>query len=295
MDDRPSGLDLQVAELSRSVADLEARLAVLEGRAPLPAGPAFYVSSPDPVLAAPVSESDLALGAGLVGRTLLALGGAYLLRALTAAGILPQAVGVLLALLYALVWLTLADRAGRLGRTASAGFHGATAVLIGFPLLWEATARFHYLGPAASGAAVGIFAALGFAVAWRRRLPVLGWLVGAGAALAAFALISATQSWVPFEIDLFLVGVAGIALAYQRGWHGLGWALGLVAHLAVAVMLLAVLVGGRGPSREAAVGLGLALVKGIVDLHGGRAHAHSEGIGCGAMFTIELPVLERGS
>jgi PAS domain S-box-containing protein len=39
------------------------------------------------------------------------------------------------------------------------------------------------------------------------------------------------------------------------------------------------------------LGLGLALVKGLVELHGGRVLAASPGIGHGSEFTIELPML----
>jgi PAS domain S-box-containing protein len=43
------------------------------------------------------------------------------------------------------------------------------------------------------------------------------------------------------------------------------------------------------------LGLGLALVKGLVELHGGRVIATSPGIGRGSEFTIELPALaEQG-
>lgn len=41
------------------------------------------------------------------------------------------------------------------------------------------------------------------------------------------------------------------------------------------------------------LGLGLALVKSLVDLHNGTVEAHSEGIGCGSEFIIRLPVLHR--
>ncbi len=43
---------------------------------------------------------------------------------------------------------------------------------------------------------------------------------------------------------------------------------------------------GRG-----GLGLGLALVKGIVELHDGRVEAQSEGPGKGSCFTVELPVV----
>ncbi len=39
------------------------------------------------------------------------------------------------------------------------------------------------------------------------------------------------------------------------------------------------------------LGLGLSLVKGLVDLHGGQVLAHSAGLGHGAQFVVRLPVL----
>ena len=44
------------------------------------------------------------------------------------------------------------------------------------------------------------------------------------------------------------------------------------------------------PEAGGGLGLGLALVKGIVELHGGRVTAASPGLGQGSTFTIELPL-----
>jgi signal transduction histidine kinase len=40
------------------------------------------------------------------------------------------------------------------------------------------------------------------------------------------------------------------------------------------------------------LGLGLAIARHIVELHSGTVTAHSDGEGCGATFTVELPVLQ---
>lgn len=40
------------------------------------------------------------------------------------------------------------------------------------------------------------------------------------------------------------------------------------------------------------IGLGLSIAKAIIELHGGSVRAASDGAGCGATFTVELPVME---
>ncbi|HYU34417.1 MAG TPA: hypothetical protein VEW48_19880 [Thermoanaerobaculia bacterium] len=264
-DDRLALLEQRIEDLASSLQSLEHQVARLAGReiSPAPAPTPFQETAATEPAGAPPAEVESALPGGfsLVGRTLVVLGGAYLLRALTAAGLLPEVAGILLAFLYALSWLAWAERDGRRGRTASAGFHGVTGALIGLPLVWEATTRFHYLTPAASGAAVAVLAAAALAVAWRHRLAALGWAAGLGAMGLAFALVVGTRVWPPFAIDFILLGLAGLLLAYGRGWRGLGWVLAAAAHAGILLALLVAQVKpeGAGITRPAAIALGLAL------------------------------------
>jgi signal transduction histidine kinase len=45
------------------------------------------------------------------------------------------------------------------------------------------------------------------------------------------------------------------------------------------------------PAARGGIGIGLALIRGLVQLHGGSVEAHSDGIGTGSEFLVRLPII----
>ncbi|MBI3784485.1 MAG: hypothetical protein HY270_13910 [Deltaproteobacteria bacterium] len=182
-----------------------------------------------------IGTSSLVSIAGQVGRTLMVLGGAFLIRFMTESTLLPQMAGTLAGIAYALVWVAFADRAARRNAYESATFHGVSAAAIGFPLLWETTLTFKYLTPLQSAAAVTVFTALPLAVAWRREMRSFAVVIAAPAAITMLALGFATSTLPPFLGALLVLAQVSLALAYGREWYVLGAFVAIVADFAIAL------------------------------------------------------------
>src|SRR5512142_1776934 len=97
-------------EIERRLDALEKRIRRMEERLPAETVAAFPESEAVPPPAA--ETSTLASGSllALLGRTVLALGGGFLIRALTESGALSTGLGVALGLAYGAGWLLLALR-----------------------------------------------------------------------------------------------------------------------------------------------------------------------------------------
>ncbi len=259
----------RLSALERHVQALEERLARLEG-SPASGSPAPGASrrrAPEPEETADealVSGSDFVTFLTHSGRSLIVLGGAYLVRALTEAGTLPARAGVAAGLAYAVLWLFAAGRAARRGRRGDATFHGLTATAIAFPLLFEATLRFHYLSPPAAAAVLALLAGLSLGIAWRSDHRVLAWVLTLASLLTGLALLAATGVVLPFGAFFIALGLATLWLGYEREWTLMRWLVALVADFVAVGLVLRALTPARPDPPAAVIGLLLALAGGYL-------------------------------
>ena len=209
-------------ELLQEVCDLRTRVSALEHHPPRPVAEAPAIAVPE----LHVSSDTVPA----IGRALLAIAGAYLLRALTEMSLWPATVGVAAGILYAGFWLWHGARAkGNLVATINA----LSAVIIFTPLLWEATVRLNALS---TWTAAGLAAVFGLAAI---RIPrVALWSSTAGAAIA-LALMTATHDLLPFSLALVAIGAGAEFAAIRTNWFT-----ALCAD--AGVLILIVMVGRRG-------------------------------------------------
>jgi len=147
----------------------------------------------------------------VAGRATLGLAGAYLLRALSESGSVPQLLVVCGAILYAAAWIVLSVRA-RQEKAIAGATYGITAALILAPLLWEATVRFNVLTPSATAAILLAFIVLSSALTWSDKPGAVSAITILTALLTALALMVRTGDLVPFALALL-----GIAVIVEAG------------------------------------------------------------------------------
>ena len=188
MDARFEKLERAVAELEEAVARQEHRLAVLEGACTEPQDMESAASAAPEVagnnLETLTDEWPVSAIKGtpaLVGRSLLILAGAFVLRALTESGTIVNGTGVFLGLVYAASWIVATALAARNGARASAGFFGVCSAVIADPLIFEATTEFGVLSATGATATLATMTAAGLIVASRWRLPESAWVFVIGA------------------------------------------------------------------------------------------------------------------
>jgi hypothetical protein len=169
----------------------------------------------------------------LLGRTCVVLGGAFLIRALTDSRTLPAGVGVALGMVFAATWVFFSHRAGASGARLSAGFHGVTAALIAYPLIWEATTRLGSMSTLVAALTLIGFTALLLGVSWRDGLGWLAWVGVLSCLLTTIILLRATPARAEFTGVLLVLAATTFWLGDRPRWGGLRWPPALVLDLVI--------------------------------------------------------------
>jgi hypothetical protein len=223
-------------DLEREFRALERRVAALEqlvcGADCQSAADFQSASSPAP---APEARAPLPATTTLLpilGRALLGLAGAYLLRALTESGSFAPQAGVAIGLLYALFWLVWAARTPAALRIETA-LHSLTSVLVLSPLLWEATLRFHAISTWTAGAILLLFTVFGLTVSWRKDLLIVATIATLAGLGTAAGLLLATHDVLPFTFVFLATAAAVEASACLDHWLSERWLAATSADLSV--------------------------------------------------------------
>ncbi|MBE3067425.1 MAG: hypothetical protein IMZ73_08380, partial [Chloroflexi bacterium] len=265
MADRLSALEQQLLDLQRKLERLEKRMDA--GGLPadrtggtLPGTPASPTQTPGEDKELGAIAFNFSSFLTLSGRSLIILGGAYLIRALTESGMLPAPAGVALGLAYAVLWILAAGRAAGKGLKGDATFHVVVATAIAFPLIFEATVRFHFLGPESSATALALLSALSLTIAWRFSHQIMAWIITVAALITAVVLIANTGAVLSIEAFLLVLGLSTLWLGYDRQWALLRWPVALVVDFVAVGLVLRAIAPERQDPPAMVIGLLMALV-----------------------------------
>jgi len=227
-----------LARFSDRLEQLERRVSALEL-------PSVTPASLTKLEAAPATGTRVAEESGLpqtggvfpvVGRAMLGMAGAYLLRAVAESGSLPPAVVIALALAYAGAWLLWAAWVKANTSFASAAY-AATSALILAPMLWELTLRFKGLSPSVTAGVLSVFAVGASALVWKRNLAPVIWAANVAAVFTALALMMATHDLVPFIAALLIMALASEIAAAHHRWMRLRFLVAPATDLAVWTLI----------------------------------------------------------
>lgn len=201
---------------------------------------AVALAEPDAAVEQPTHERLSCAQEGgelaLLGKAMLGISGAYLLRAVAESGTVPKLAVVVLALTYAGLWLVLAARVSAAALHTSA-VYATTSTLILAPMLIELTLRFKVLPNPITAGVLGVFALSAYALAWRRGLTAVVWVANVAAVLVALALLIATHDLVPFITALLCMALASEVAAARKRWLRLRAVAAVAADLAACLLI----------------------------------------------------------
>ena len=208
-------IDQLAVRLESRLTALEQRVSVLEhhradsAASTLQAGQSATHAAPALRTAEPDTGSSLSGVFPVLGAALLGIAGAYVLRAVSGANLLPRGVVAAVAALYATGWLFASARIHK--RAAAAAVYAATALLILAPMLWEMTVRFRAMSGSSAVAILAGFAVIALLLEYRSDSGGIGftWI---GVAFTALVLSLGTHRVAEFTALIVIL----YAVAHMR-------------------------------------------------------------------------------
>ncbi len=211
------GLDLE--QLSERLHELEQRVYALEHKAEqqLSSPPDVALEpQPSPAVRRGFLPTDLSVGAGpILGKAVLGIAGAYLLRAIAESGWVPKLPVLAVAVAYAGLWMVWAVRAHAANRFACAAYAITSAAILS-PLLWESTVRFQVLSPSFAAVVLVAFLVLSLALARSHDLQLIPWVATLAGISIAIALIIATHELVALTTALLAAALVTELACLER-------------------------------------------------------------------------------
>lgn len=248
---------MRLDRIESALGELTARLAAIEKgeRHVEVAARSIAEAEPAPPLLTD-DAPDLKHPMALMGRSVLILGGAFVLRALTESAFLPPIAGVVAGLAYAITWMLLADRAARGGRRGEALFDCATAAAIAYPLVWETTTRFKLISPALAAFVLLVVSLILLAVGRRNTLRSVTWLATGAGSAAFLAIAVATAAPLPAMVFATVFAATALIVTGRERWFAVAWP-AIAASDLLALGLLGQALMRRSPHSADAVVNGL--------------------------------------
>jgi hypothetical protein len=253
-------------ELPEVLTRLTTRIDALENRVALlehPSGAHSPLELPSASSIASSSFTHSGATFAVLGKAMLGMAGAYLLRAVAESGSFPKLAAVALAIAYAVTWLLWAVRVPAGEWFASTTYAGISALILA-PMLWELTLRFKVLSPSASAAVLATFVLTAYALAWRRNLTSIVWVADLATAIAAIALLIATHDMEPFLAVLLLVALLSEAAAFRNRWLNIRLIVAASVDLAAWILIYIYSSPDRSLADYASLGAAALLAPSIV-------------------------------
>ena len=211
-------------------------------------------------------EPQFAQTAGMfsvVGKAMLGIAGAYVLRALAESGSLPKLAVVVTAIAYAGIWLIWAARLPEEALFARTTF-ATTSALILAPMLWELTLRFNVLPAWTTAAVLAAYVMLALFLARKHDLESIFWIANVTALLESLALLMATRNMIPFIWALLTMAMI-VEFSAARGRKlGVRALVAFAADLAICALIFIYYDPTNVPLNYSAVTAASLLAPGIV-------------------------------